>query len=91
MHSFDICVIDPPFITREVWQKYAVTARLLLKEEGRLILSSIVENAAMLNELLGVFPVAFKPSIPHLIYQYNFYTNYDAKILNQINPEICED
>ena len=29
LHSCDIIVIDPPFITHEVWQKYAVTARLL--------------------------------------------------------------
>lgn len=90
-HSFDVCVIDPPFITREVWEKYAITARLLLKPEGKLILSSIMENAAMLNELLGVHPVAFKPSIPHLIYQYNFYTNYTPIILSQKNPEIYED
>jgi 16S rRNA G966 N2-methylase RsmD len=26
--SFDFVLIDPPFITREVWEKYAITARL---------------------------------------------------------------
>ncbi len=31
-HTFDMIVIDPPFITHEVWRKYATTAKLLLKE-----------------------------------------------------------
>ena len=31
MNSFDMVIIDPPFITREVWEKYASTAKLLLK------------------------------------------------------------
>lgn len=30
-HTFDIVVIDPPFITRDVWEKYAVTVNALLK------------------------------------------------------------
>jgi hypothetical protein len=45
-------VIDPPFITREVWEKYAATANFLLSEGGRLICTTIRENAAMMNELL---------------------------------------
>jgi hypothetical protein len=31
----DVVVVDPPFITEEVWRKYAITAKLLLKPEGR--------------------------------------------------------
>lgn len=30
--TFDLVVIDPPFITEEVWRKYAVTAQLLLRK-----------------------------------------------------------
>lgn len=84
-------MIDPPFITREVWGKYAETVRLLLKPEGKILLSSILENADMLGELLGVRPVAFQPSIPHLVYQYNFYTNYLSQGLERRNPEIPVD
>lgn len=29
--SFDMVVIDPPFITREVWEKYTATAKVLMK------------------------------------------------------------
>mmetsp|Transcript_9513 Transcript_9513/g.18411 ORF Transcript_9513/g.18411 Transcript_9513/m.18411 type:complete len:180 (+) Transcript_9513:2281-2820(+) len=88
--AFDIVVIDPPFITREVWEKYATTARFLLKEGGKLILSSIQENSGMLAELLGVSAVNFKPSIPHLVYQYSFFTNYEPTVLSRSNPEVPE-
>jgi hypothetical protein len=29
--TFDLLVIDPPFITHEVWTKYAETSRVLCK------------------------------------------------------------
>lgn len=32
LNSFDVVVIDPPFITEDVWRKYATTAHLLLKK-----------------------------------------------------------
>jgi hypothetical protein len=31
LQSFDLVVIDPPFITEDVWRKYAISANLLLK------------------------------------------------------------
>jgi len=30
--SFDMVVVDPPFITRDVWEKYATTVYALLKK-----------------------------------------------------------
>jgi hypothetical protein len=32
----------------------------------------------------------FQPSIPHLVYQYNIFANYDDEELNKKNPEIPE-
>lgn len=32
--TFDMVVIDPPFITREVWENYTETAKFLLKPGG---------------------------------------------------------
>lgn len=91
-HSyFDVVIIDPPFITREVWEKYSTAVRLLTNPNSRIILSSISENASMLQELLQVHPCKFKPSIPHLVYQYNFFTNYDSGYLSENNSEIPED
>ena len=62
-------VIDPPFITREVWEKYAAAARLLLKPEVGLVLGSTIdENEGFMNELLGCNRKTFRPSIPNLVY-----------------------
>ena len=90
--AFSLVVIDPPFITREVWAQYARTARLLLAPGGRLLCTTIAENAPMMAELLDVRPTAFLPSIPHLVYQYNVYANYESERLACPNDEIpgCE-
>ena len=88
-HQFDLVVIDPPFITREVWEKYAVAAKLLLKEEGgHALLSTIDENEANIKELIGADRKAFRPSIPNLVYQYSLYATFSSEGLDQKNPEI---
>ena len=88
-HMFDLVVIDPPFITREVWEKYAVAAKLLLKEaDGHCLLSTIDENETMIKELLGADRMKFRPSIPNLVYQYSLYATFTSEGLDQQNPEI---
>ncbi len=37
---------------------------------------------------MNALPQKFQPSIPNLIYQYNFFINYESEKLSQINPEI---
>lgn len=88
----DMVVIDPPFITRDVWEKYAISTKLLIKKEtGQIIGTTVYENASLLAELLeGVKPTNFLPSIPNLVYQYNLYTNYDSAVFSKKNPEIPE-
>ena len=65
MRSFDLVVVDPPFITEEVWRKYATTCKLLLREgvdeasgirHGKVILTTINENKNLLKELLDAEP-----------------------------------
>jgi EEF1A lysine methyltransferase 1 len=87
-HAFELVVIDPPFITREVWQKYAEAAKLLLVEGGHCLLSTIDENESMIKELLGANRCAFRPSIPNLVYQYSLYASFTSEGLCQKNPEI---
>ena len=82
-------MIDPPFITREVWEKYAEASRLLLVEDGgHAFLSTIDENEEMIAELMGAKKKEFRPSIPNLVYQYSFYATYEDEALDQKNPEI---
>lgn len=90
-NSFDVVVIDPPFITQEVWALYSKSAQALLKEGGKAILTTISENAPFLREMFGVEPQRFKPSIPHLVYQYALYTNYPSTRFSEPNPEVPED
>lgn len=85
----DIVVIDPPFITHEVWRKYAESTTLLLPSTGGKVLgTTIIENAPLLEELLTLRPTAFLPSIPNLVYQYNLYTTYPSSVFAIANPEI---
>ena len=123
--TFDLVVVDPPFITHEVWEKYAVTAKLLMKSgtaadgtpAGKVhapwwdektcrdplspplslpspalqaILTTVAENADLLKGLFDAAPTAFLPSIPHLVYQYNLYTNFPSEAFSKKNPEIPE-
>ena len=95
-HQFDFVVIDPPFITDDVWRLYAEAALLLLVPPSsspppRVLLSSIPENEELLHSLLQVHLAAFRPCIPHLIYQYSFFINYKSTRLQQLNPEIDEE
>ena len=89
--QFDFLVIDPPFIVKEVWEKFASFAKLILKEEGKILVSSINENKDLLKSLLNLDIKAYQPSIPHLVYQYNFFSNYEDDLLNEKNPELLEN
>eukprot|EP00243_Klebsormidium_subtile_P003218 TRINITY_DN16445_c0_g1_i1.p1 TRINITY_DN16445_c0_g1~~TRINITY_DN16445_c0_g1_i1.p1 ORF type:complete len:177 (+),score=42.30 TRINITY_DN16445_c0_g1_i1:203-733(+) len=87
-HSFDCVVIDPPFITADVWKKYGTTVTALLKPQGKIILTSTHENAELLHTLFAVTPQPFSPSVPHLVYQYRMYCNYPSTFFAEPNPEI---
>ena len=88
--TFDFIVIDPPFITEEAWSKFAAFGKYLANEKCKFLVTSIAENADNLKKFLGVDMKEIKPSIPHLVYQYNFFANYDDEELNKKNPEIIE-
>lgn len=90
--AFSAVVIDPPFITHDVWAKYCQTAQYLLAPGGRVIATTVIENAALLHErLLCVAPTRFLPSIPNLPYQYAVYTNFEAPRLSVANSEVPHD
>mmetsp|Transcript_51882 Transcript_51882/g.91140 ORF Transcript_51882/g.91140 Transcript_51882/m.91140 type:complete len:425 (+) Transcript_51882:62-1336(+) len=90
--TFDFVLVDPPFITREVWAQYATTVKLLLRPNtGRILCTTIAENAKMMQDFLGLQPVRFRPSIPTLVYQYSVYTNYVSNRLDALNPEVDDE
>lgn len=89
--AFRSVVIDPPFITQDVWEKYAQTAKWLLAPGGLVVATTVVENATMMSDLLGVHPNRFLPSIPNLPYQYALYTSFEAPDLDALNAEVPVD
>ena len=94
-------VVDPPFISIDVWKKYAITVKLLLKndplgeagEKGIVLAATVAENKGILNEMFGVQPTTFKPVCPNLIYQFQMYTNCPehCTLLNKPNSEVPDD
>lgn len=101
--TFDMVVIDPPFITRDVWENYAITSRYLLKNDpiqssngedgstrGFVLGTTVKENKGFMMELFGATPTVFLPSCPHLVYQYNIFLNCQdcCDTLKKPNPEI---
>lgn len=92
MAAFDYVVADPPFITADVWAHYATTAKLLLKEGGKLLFTTVLENHTMLENLLDrpLFIAAFYPAVEHLTYQYVCFLSYEPTCLAQPNAELPE-
>ncbi len=87
--TYTMFVVDPPFITRDVWEKYTETINALRNEQHcQILCSTIAENEGMMKQLLDISPVTFRPFIPNLVYLYKFYTNFDSSTLGQENTEI---
>jgi EEF1A lysine methyltransferase 1 len=75
---------------KEVWRAYSESASYLLRPGGRVIATTIAENAPLMLELFGAKPQRWQPSIPHLVYQYCCYVNYSSDRLGTPNPEVPE-
>ena len=69
-NTYDMLVLDPPFVTREVWEKYAECISLLLINDGqgKIVLSTLDENEGFIKELTGCTKKTFRPYISSLIY-----------------------
>ena len=82
--TFDVVVVDPPFITRDVWAKYAACVRSALRPGGRALLTTVGENEAMLRRALGgdlgaaLRKAPFMPAMQSgaLPYQYSLFLTY---------------
>lgn len=95
--TFTAAIVDPPFVTRDVWLEYARAVRRLLAPGGRLVLTTIPENKPMLvNQLGPLHHATFLPAMhtTALPYQYALFLNYDPapdSPLASRNPEVPDD
>jgi len=72
-----------------VWELYAITAKLLLKgNASHVIATTVDENAVLMAALFDCKPTLFRPSIPHLVYQYSVFVNFPASALARKNSEL---
>lgn len=89
--------MDPPFITREVWELYARATRLLLllrdetRPPRRILASTIQENAALMAELFGAREQCFKLMVSNLVYQFSLFATLESARLALPNPQVDED
>jgi Skp family chaperone for outer membrane proteins len=90
MAAFDYVVADPPFITGDVWERYIATVKLLLRDGGKLLFTTVLENHIMLENLMDrpLFIAAFYPLVEHLTYQYVCFLSYEPTVLSRPNPEV---
>jgi hypothetical protein len=59
--------------------------------KGKILLTTIGEHEQWLHDEIGVSFRTYRPSIPHLIYQYRLYTNFNSALLDEPNPEIEDE
>lgn len=94
-------IIDPPFITEDVWSKYSTTAKLLLTksplasdvhDRGFVMAATVLENKDLMNELFGAKLCVFRPKLTNLVYQYDLYINFlqECTTLGKPNVELPE-
>ena len=99
-NTFDFILVDPPYINEEAWTKYSEFVKKIAKTrrdennniviEAKILTCSIAENQEILSKLLNLKIRKFQPSIPNLVYQYNFFSNYEDEEFEKKNEEIIE-
>lgn len=83
-------VIDPPFISTDVWESYAITVGQLMRaaNSGLILTTTIAENDELMFRLFQAKATNFKPDIPNLVYQYMTFCNFSSQALSVINTEL---
>lgn len=85
-----LTVVEEGVGTFSIAEDIEAAAQVSKGRTGLVLLTTILENAPLLEELFGVKPNKFRPSIPNLVYQYHIFTNYYSTGLSQVNSEVGE-
>eukprot|EP00392_Amoebophrya_sp_AT5.2_P001710 g1712.t1 len=99
-HTCSLVVIDPPFITHQVWNRYAGAAWFLATnflfriDQPKFLCTTVFENRKLIARLFdNAQPAMYRPSIPNLVYQYCVYVNFstEGSQLATPNAEVYDD
>lgn len=75
-HSFDLVMVDPPYLSLECLEKVSQTVHFLAKEKVVLCTGAVMEPTA--KELLGVDPCKFTPKhANNLGNEFKCFANFD--------------
>jgi hypothetical protein len=99
--SFDLLVIDPPYIDRKVWHAYIAAATILLSKAGELLLTTVAEREEELTRLVAEMPQAssrragwglrrhgFEPINQGCAHRFCVFSTWlDSPRLDTVNPE----
>ncbi|KAM5334811.1 EEF1A lysine methyltransferase 1 isoform 1-T4 [Glossophaga mutica] len=76
-HSFDVVVVDPPYLSEECLRKISETVKYLTRDKILLCTGAVMEEEAM--RLLGVKMCRFTPEhTRNVANEFRCYTNYDS-------------
>lgn len=79
--SFDLVVVDPPFLSEECLQKTAQTVHFLTRKKILLCTGAVMAELA--ETLLGVKDCGFRPThVNKLANEFHCYTNYETSVIN---------
>ncbi|XP_076466132.1 EEF1A lysine methyltransferase 1-like [Babylonia areolata] len=80
-NSFDLVLVDPPFLSEECLCKTAVTVRHLMKDKVLLCTGAVMTEVA--ERVLGVKPTPFLPRhTKQLQNEFRCFTNYNTVLLH---------
>jgi len=93
--QFKLCVIDPPYIDKAVWEKYITASDALLAPGGQLLMTTIPENEAMLRSACAKFAVRdwdfqshrFTPVNLNCVHKFAVFTTFASAALEKENTE----
>ena len=79
-HSFDLVLVDPPFLSRECFEETSRTVRELLVPGGKVLVCSGAVMKDTVAELFGALPTSFYPRHRgnRLSNEFLCYANYKA-------------
>ena len=96
--SFDLCVIDPPYIDKPVWIKYLEAANQLLHADGDVLCTSIPENEPMIEAVwrraqrgTHIQSHKFVPVNAECLHRFAVFTTFASPSFAVLNEEFVPD
>lgn len=79
--SFDLIIVDPPFLSQECLEKTSTIVKRLKKEQGLVILNTGSVQRDLASSLLGLKETSYKPQHKNnLGNEFSSFANFDLDV-----------